>query len=501
MPNVVTQPVGSALDNYAVTLAVDYDLVDAVRRAGAAVDLSDFLRAHPSGRARIWAVGTSKPALRAWSRMAPGDLVLFYSNNEVCAFGTLASKTTWRGNNQVWPSGSNWDHVYSLKDFHEIPEGSRVVYQSLRSLAPKLDVQPVGCRDISEWGGSLDNVLEWVRSTGPRNTIASRSKKSKPAVVSDKWDISPGTTLRRREVHARYGGVMQSGISPSAKSNNVFVFSDPETGKKFGYDKHEGRHEDGSYRYTGEGQIGNQSPESNGNSALLSAERRDRAIRLFITQGTNATYIGEYTLGDPPYRVERALDREGSDRDVLVFNLMPVSDQAEIPKSRKVAKSSQMTNRVESSKWQAPDDSIITVPGSGKVLGDSTISRSEMKLQREYGEWLKAQGKEVESLSIPIEGGTVTMRPDLYNKTDNQVIEAKKSSGRQFVREAIGQVLDYRNNLRHCNNPIDASPVILLPAHPASDLVDLCHELGVLIVYRSGDTFSVASSASEKRYL
>ena len=496
MPSVVTQPIGSALDNYAVTLAVDYDLVEAVRRVGASVDLSSFLAEHPSGSARIWAVGVSKPALRAWSRMEPGDLVLFYANNEVCAYGTLASKTTWRKNNHIWPSGSNWDHVYSLKDFHEIPEGARVVYQSLRTLAPKLDVQPVGCRDISEWGGSLSAVREWVRSTGPRKATKTRPPKATPAVVSSSWDIAPGTTLLRREVHTRYGGSRQSGISPSAKSRNVFVFSDLETGKKFGYDKHEGRHEDGSYRYTGEGQIGNQTLKSNGNAALLSAETKDRSIRLFKTDGTSATYIGEYTLGDPPYRVERALDRDNKERNVLVFNLMPTSDEAAPNKLSKTSLGGLLSNRVVFSPWQAPDDSPIDVPESGKVVGGTTISRGEMKLQREYGDWLKAHGKEVESLSIPIEGGAVTMRPDLFNKTDQQVIEAKKSSGRQFVREAIGQVLDYRNNLQRCDNPVNASAVILLPAKPAIDLLELCTELGILVVHRESGGFVAANTIS-----
>jgi hypothetical protein len=117
------------------------------------------------------------------------------------------------------------------------------------------------------------------------------------------------------------------------------------------------------------------------------------------------------------------------------------------------------------------------------------MSRQEMRLQKDFGEWLQARGAEVESLSIPINGGTVFMRPDLFNKTDSVVIEAKKSSARSYVREAIGQVLDYVNNLKLCDDPITASPAILLPARPEDDLIGLCDQLGITVIYRKDGTF------------
>jgi hypothetical protein len=63
MVGMITQPYrrpnSFAIDNYLVTLAQEFDLAGAVRKAGleARVDLRDFLAAHPNGKARIWAVG------------------------------------------------------------------------------------------------------------------------------------------------------------------------------------------------------------------------------------------------------------------------------------------------------------------------------------------------------------------------------------------------------------------------------------------------------------
>jgi hypothetical protein len=494
MVNVVTQPYrrpqNRSIDNYLVTLASKFDLKKAVQTSGATVDLNDFLAAHPTGAAHIWAVGISPAALRAWARMTPGDLVLFYGHGEIFAYGTLASKTYWRDNNFIWPSGENWDHVYSLVDFHELPEGRRPEYQGLRAFTEKLDLFSVGCRNITEFGVSIDAITEWITTTGHRHEKKPARRSSRSSSTTHvAWDIPVGTTLRRAELHRRFGGSGQSGIASSARTPNVLVFSDPQTGKAFGYDKHEGRREDGSYRYTGEGQVGDQSETSQGNAALLRADAAGKSIRLFIKQDRDATYVGEYTLGDPPYDVERANDRNGNERDVLVFHLVPVSSEAPIPLSGTKSTGPLFANRVSTSRWVPPQDTPVVVSGRGVVDSDRTMSRQEMRLQKDFGEWLQARGAEVESLSIPINGGTVFMRPDLFNKTDSVVIEAKKSSARSYVREAIGQVLDYVNNLKLCDDPITASPAILLPARPEDDLIGLCDQLGITVIYRKDGTF------------
>jgi len=176
MHNVVTQPYNRPAnideDNYLVTLAEEYDLAGRVVETGAEVDLTEFLKAHPTGKARIWAVGISRPAERAWLRKEVGDLVLIYGSGEVYAYGTISAKVEWLHNDKIWPSGENWDHIYSLTDYHELPDGQRLAYQGLRELTDKLDVYSVGCRPLSEFGVDRDALIDFVVRTGPRRGVA-----------------------------------------------------------------------------------------------------------------------------------------------------------------------------------------------------------------------------------------------------------------------------------------------------------------------------------------
>jgi hypothetical protein len=51
-----------------------------------------------------------------------------------------------------------------------------------------------------------------------------------------------------------------------------------------------------------------------------------------------------------------------------------------------------------------------------------------------------------------LEGGH--MYTDAFNKTTDELIEAKASAGREFVRTALGQVLDYSRYVRHSARPV-----------------------------------------------
>lgn len=47
--------------------------------------------------------------------------------------------------------------------------------------------------------------------------------------------LDVGAELRRQEVHARFGGRRQGGISPSSSTPVVMFFTDPATGHRHGY--------------------------------------------------------------------------------------------------------------------------------------------------------------------------------------------------------------------------------------------------------------------------
>jgi len=62
-----------------------------------------------------------------------------------------------------------------------------------------------------------------------------------------------GNLYIRRELHDKYGGNRQGGISNCAKYPFIFVFTG-KAGKYHGYE--DGWSEDGYFHYTGEGQKG-----------------------------------------------------------------------------------------------------------------------------------------------------------------------------------------------------------------------------------------------------
>jgi hypothetical protein len=299
------------------------------------------------------------------------------------------------------------------------------------------------------------------------------------------WSLEIGDTVRRRQVHEAYGGQQQGGISTPRSAPEILIFTDPVSGARYGYDKHEGLRENGSYFYTGEGQHGPQT-FIRGNLALRDAALTGKTIRLFTTKGTAATYVGAFTTGDPVYKLETIPDVDGEPREGIIFNLVPLhADLTLLPTYGGAA------NYMWVGEWTPPEFSDIVVPQPElPELGDRVVSRVEFELQRSFGEWLIEAGHVPKLLRLPV--GSSRIEPDLYVPSRSWIVEAKKSSGRAFVRAAIGQVLDYVHIAKR--EQITALPVILLPGRPEQDLVDLIDELGIILVYRRDDGFAVVES-------
>lgn len=287
------------------------------------------------------------------------------------------------------------------------------------------------------------------------------------------WTIEIGHKLKRREVHSLYGGQAQGGISTPVNSDNILIFTDPKSGAKYGYDKHEGLREDGSYAYTGEGQVGDQSL-LRGNKAISQSVQKGKIIRIFRVSGTFATYAGGFTLGEPAYEEKQALDVNGDFRKVIVFNLVPIAADLTLLPSYG---GEQPDIKSTITDWYPPDWTSYSISQSAKSETPVEASRVEFELQSAFGTWLRAEGRKVKRLSIKL--GSATIYPDLFDESTNTIFEAKKSASRGHVREAIGQVLDYQNNeflagtSRNCG--------LLLPGAPSKDLIGLCSKLGIEI--------------------
>ncbi|HEA50775.1 hypothetical protein LCGC14_0601300 [marine sediment metagenome] len=121
---------------------------------------------------------------------------------------------------------------------------------------------------------------------------------------------------RKTDIHGRFGGQAQGGISTPKNYPAIFLFTS-ETGAQHGY-RDEYR-EDGVFWYTGEGQTGDMKMAS-GNKAIMEHSRTQKTLHLFeYVRKAVVRYIGSAEcLG---YHEEIRPDREGSDRIVFVFHL------------------------------------------------------------------------------------------------------------------------------------------------------------------------------------
>jgi hypothetical protein len=290
------------------------------------------------------------------------------------------------------------------------------------------------------------------------------------------WTMRPGDRILRRELHDIYGGGRQGGMEPSAKTRNVFLFTDEETGKRNGY-THDGWHADRTFHYTGEGRFGDQQM-TNGNRATRDHLRDGRALRLFQKDGTSVVYIGEFEIPEDDAHVEIAesLDAEQRDRrNVFVFRLRPIDEvTAELgPVAPSEPEFVARTVPIEAS-------NVETFVRQHLPVSESVESvRREAALVERYVSWLFVNGGQTATRNaIPLPGGTL-MYTDVFVNETSELLEAKASASREHVRVALGQILDYARYVEH------ESIAVLVPSRPADDMIALLIAHGVGCVWES----------------
>jgi hypothetical protein len=144
-----------------------------------------------------------------------------------------------------------------------------------------------------------------------------------------RWNLRPGDSILRKKLHQLYGGAGRGGIEPSARTPNVFIFSDLKAGEKYGYIYDQWK--DGVFHFTGDGQVGDQLMKF-GNRGILDHRKHGRALRVFNGVRGTVTYLGEFELATVPFYRADASDRNESIRKVIVFRLVPVdATTSEVP--------------------------------------------------------------------------------------------------------------------------------------------------------------------------
>lgn len=149
--------------------------------------------------------------------------------------------------------------------------------------------------------------------------------------IDDAWDVAPGDELTRAEISKRFGGALYGGIEPSARTPNVFIFTDLTSGRDHGYTYDRfSETEPGVFFYTGDGQVGDQDPHVGGNKSVVMHFDQARTLRLFEAAdgkqrpgGKLQRYIGPFRLDQQnPWRLEESRDKTGKMRKVVVFRLL-----------------------------------------------------------------------------------------------------------------------------------------------------------------------------------
>ena len=132
-------------------------------------------------------------------------------------------------------------------------------------------------------------------------------------------DFEIGITYRRSELHDKYGGQRQGGISTPVNHALIFLFTGA-SGEEHGY--RDGWQTDDLFWYYGEGQRGDME-FAGGNSAIVNHSNNQKSLHLFESLGTGmARYLGEFDCEG--HHESQTPDSDGHMRKAIVFELRQV---------------------------------------------------------------------------------------------------------------------------------------------------------------------------------
>ncbi len=156
---------------------------------------------------------------------------------------------------------------------------------------------------------------------------------------------------KRSELHDLYGGNRQGGISPSRKSDVIFLFTG-DSGIEYGYE--DGWKEDGIFYYTGEGQIGNME-FNRGNKAIKDHLSNGKSLHLFKKlSGGYVQYCGEMIFMG--YHLKDGFDRQNNARQLIVFHLQRKHISNKMGISTKQISSENLAQNAD--KWQSKEEKL-----------------------------------------------------------------------------------------------------------------------------------------------
>jgi hypothetical protein len=107
--------------------------------------------------------------------------------------------------------------------------------------------------------------------------------------------------------------------------------------------------------------------------------------------------------------------------------------------------------------------------------------KKEAALVSRYAAWVNRQGRSLRVFR------KANVRCDLYEAARNNLIEAKCSAARAYIRMAVGQLLDYdfasREEISKCNK------AVLLPSKPHSEIIEWLKSIEISTVWEERSSF------------
>jgi len=304
-------------------------------------------------------------------------------------------------------------------------------------------------------------------------------------ILSVAFPYQVGDKFKRSDLHGFVGGSFRTGMTSCLNGAEFLLFHDKLAGREFGYDKWDGLQADGTFSYTGQGFDGSQEMKL-GNLGLMRASQEGKPIRLIESIEGSCVYLGQFILGSPPYRTEKAPDINSTEREVFVFNLVPVASLADLS-----GISGEVGVKGIEKDWQSPNLELIF--RAATEYSQIQISQFEHQLQSDFGEYLRRNSIDFKNYEFTFSDTKGRLKPDFWINSLKLVVEAKVSSSRDFVRQGIGQVLDYAN--LSALEGTNYRPGLLLPNPPSNDLMRLISSLGIVLIHPDGDDFTFISNA------
>lgn len=315
--------------------------------------------------------------------------------------------------------------------------------------------------------------LQRTQITARRGSLCRRPRRHA-------WELKPGDSIERKELHKIFGGRTQGGIGPSAKTPNVFIFTDPVAGEKHGY--YDGWMPDDCFHYSGEGQYGDQRMIS-GNLSILNHAAEGRALRVFQGARGIVTYIGEFMVDQDNswYETDAPETNDGPLRKVIVFRLKPMDTKPKQPTTKLGRLLASSPKQVEELPLERNETEKSFVNPNREPY---EAERREGRLVEAFAGYLMSKGHTSCRHRVLPPGENRPLFTDLYCKELGLLVEAKGSVTRENIRMAIGQLADYSRFVTHTTR------AILVPSEPRDDLTELAKSQGCTVIWPTGKSYA-----------